>query len=86
MSPQLNQVSPLYHKIPNWLLTLFDFPQIQKKKTGCTDLRVELEEKKVTRIEVKTTTTVGENEPEVVCVWPLYRSNRSKGGVINHAH
>jgi len=30
------------------------------------DLRVELQEEKLTRIEVKTSTTVGENEPDVV--------------------
>lgn len=33
------------------------------------DLRVELQEAKLTRLQIKTSTTVGENEPEVVRVF-----------------
>jgi len=50
-------------------LVLDDIPEGASGQGGdssACDLRVELVESKLTRIEVKTSTTVGENEPDVV--------------------
>lgn len=48
-------------------LILDDLPDdLAATDMAACDLRVELQEQKLTRLEIKTSTTVGENEPDVV--------------------
>jgi outer membrane protein assembly factor BamA len=55
-------------------LVLDDLPDdLANADPSACDLRVELVEHKLTRIEVKTSTTVGENEPDVVRI-PILES------------